>query len=180
MANLTATVPAVHSVGLCTSASSTATKTDAGYTLSATLPQTPSCNFSVNIDTQSVAWQSGVSVLPATCTQAINTNLTALPADVQDEFKPVVFWVFTYDEVLSSVTFCAPSIEVKNIDAVLDVTSLPGSLVAVQLSATNYTGTNNVTGKPLDGLAYNGWVNLTRTTGPLLTIVSNIVWVLVT
>lgn len=121
------------------------------------IPETPGCNFSVSIDTPDVIWQAGVSVIPTACVKALDSDPKISEADLAnltDEFKAVALWVFSFSEARASVTFALPKIIVRNVDAILNIGT--GYLGNVTISRTNYTGTNNVTGSPLNGKAYNG------------------------
>ena len=95
------------------------------------------------------------------------TNCTAFDT-TNATFSPVIFWFFTYSPTpMASVTMCAPTITLLNVEASVDLASSNltnvrplSNLTAGQGSFTQYAG--NITGAPLNGRAYNGlnWTDL--------------------
>ena len=80
--------------------------------------------------------------------------------DIAKEFRPVVFWFFAYNPVLSAAVFCSPSIEL--VEAIVTVDLASSNITSVTptgpfTSSSNFGGSSaNVTGPPLNGRAYNG------------------------
>ncbi|KAH9990969.1 hypothetical protein BJV74DRAFT_836704 [Russula compacta] len=95
------------------------------------------------------------------------TNCTAFDT-TNATFAPVIFWFFTYSPTpMASVTMCAPTIALLNVEASVDLASSNltnvrplSNLTAEQGAFTQYAG--NITGAPLYGKAYNGlnWTDL--------------------
>lgn len=83
-------------------------------------------------------------------------------------FRPVVFWFFDTTIPKGSATYCAPSISLWDVTAIIDLNS--GNLTDVQeidpfdASTSPFASLSaNVTGAPLNGRAFNGIVfNLTN------------------
>lgn len=74
-------------------------------------------------------------------------------ANLEDQFKPVVFWFFTFDGPTASMVFCSPSIETHLVNANVSLSSHLVNDEPVQLQQL----TSNVTvGAPFNGLALNG------------------------
>jgi hypothetical protein len=70
-----------------------------------------------------------------------------------------MFWIFTADPTAAngvkydSMTFCQPTLEMYEVEATVDLAT--GSLLDTKVMS-NFTGTNNVTGDPINGQALNG------------------------
>jgi hypothetical protein len=95
------------------------------------------------------------------------SNCTALnTSDVT--FAPAIFWFFTWSpNAMASVTMCAPTITLLNVEASIDLVSSNltdvrplSNLTVGQDPLTQHAG--NMTGAPLYGRAYNGlnWTSL--------------------
>jgi hypothetical protein len=78
-------------------------------------------------------------------------------------FRPVIFWFFTYDPnpPQGSATVCAPAISLWDVAVAVDIAT--GNLTSVvelqplDVSKSPFSSlSGNITGAPLDGLAYNG------------------------
>ncbi|KAF5349143.1 hypothetical protein D9756_009317 [Leucocoprinus leucothites] len=92
---------------------------------------------SVSSGNCNIAWSVDQNATTLFGTDTMICNLS-----VPEQFSPIVFWFFTYDTTppQSSAAFCSPSIELWDVEATADFSSLAG----------------NVTGVPLEGRAYNG------------------------
>ena len=98
---------------------------------------------------------SGVNPVPDTAQCAA---LTSIP----QQYRPVIFWFFTYQpSAMASISMCSPSITFLDVTASIDIASgnvtaleTLGSLGSHVTSLQQFS--NNVTGDPLDGRAYNG------------------------
>ncbi len=83
-------------------------------------------------------------------------------------FAPAIFWFFTYSpKAMASVTMCAPTITLLNVEASVDLASSNltnvrplSNLTVGQGPFTQYAG--NITGAPLYGMGYSGlnWTNV--------------------
>ena len=73
---------------------------------------------------------------------------------LEDRFKSVVFWFFTFDGPTASMVFCAPKVETHLVNVNV---SLSTRLIATKPTIVKSDLTSNVTtGKPFNGLALNG------------------------
>ncbi|KAI3611371.1 hypothetical protein WG66_002222 [Moniliophthora roreri] len=107
------------------------------------------CNVTVSFDPTVATQQYGVS--DASCSDAEKSaNIT---------FRPVMFWFFHMKDgggEEARTVFCKPTITPFNVKAAASLSD--GSLINVTESVGNseYSKPNNVTGAPLNGLAFNG------------------------
>jgi hypothetical protein len=116
------------------------------------------CTFSYSVG-PTVSHLFGADVMP-------DCNNTGTPA----YFRPIVLWFFTYDTTppQGSATFCAPAISLMDVIVTVDINT--GNLTSVQeiepfsLSTSPFASlSENVTGAPLNGRAFNGIIfNLTN------------------
>ena len=75
-------------------------------------------------------------------------------ADVDDSFKPVVFWFFTFDDPTASMIFCSPSIETHLVNVNV---SLSTHLITTEpITLPDELTSNVTTGAPFNGLTLNG------------------------
>lgn len=75
-------------------------------------------------------------------------------ANLEDPFKPVVFWHFTFDGPTASMVHCLPSIETHLVNVNV---SLSTRLIISEPTKLKQLTTSNVTvGAPFNGLAPNG------------------------
>lgn len=102
------------------------------------------CTFSYSV-TQTTSHLFGTSVMP-------DCDNTGVP----DSFRPVVLWFFTYDTSppQGSATYCAPSISLWDVIAVIDVATR--NLTSVQEIRPLNTNASTFSGPPMYGQAYNG------------------------
>jgi hypothetical protein len=102
------------------------------------------CTFSYSVN-QTANHLFGTSVMP-------DCNNTGVP----DPFRPVVLWFFTYDTSppQGSATYCAPSISLWDVTAVIDVATK--NLTSVQEIGPVDINTSPFAGPPMYGQAYNG------------------------
>ena len=98
----------------------------------------------------------GVDVMP-------DCNNTGTPA----YFLPIVLWFFTYDTTSpqGSATLCAPTISLLDVTVIVDMNT--GNLISVQekgpLNSSTSPLSQNLTGPPINGQAFNGLIlNLTN------------------
>ena len=115
------------------------------------------CTFSYSVG-PTVSHLFGADVMP-------DCNNTGIPA----YFRPVVLWFFTYDTTppQGSATLCSPTISLWDVIATVDINT--GNLTSVQEIQPFNSSTSpfallseNVTGTPLNGRAFNGIIfNLT-------------------
>lgn len=93
--------------------------------------------------------QYGVHAVP-NCGPEASANVT---------FQPVMFWFFHADpggaNNQTAGVFCAPTIGIYDIEASLYLNTM--ALVNVTV-LNDYAEANNVSGSPLDGQAFNGYV----------------------
>jgi len=125
-----------------------------GWTNNATFD---GCTFSYSVG-PTVSHLFGADVMP-------DCNNTGIPA----YFRPVVLWFFTYDTTppQGSATLCSPTISLWDVIATVDINT--GNLTSVQEIQPFNSSTSpfallseNVTGTPLNGRAFNGIIfNLT-------------------
>jgi len=124
-----------------------------GWTNAATFQ---GCTFNYPVGA-TVRHQFGTDVLP-------DCNNTGTPA----YFRPIVLWFFTYDTTppQGSATICSPTISLLDVVVTVDIST--GNLTSVQeigpfTSASPFSSlSQNVTGAPMNGRAFNGIVfNLT-------------------
>ena len=109
------------------------------------------CQFSWQVDMSSDHLFGAQTM--SNCSVFDTTNAT---------FAPAIFWFFTYTpSAMASVTMCAPTIMLLNVEATLDLASSNltditplSNLVVGEGLFTQYAG--NITGAPLYGSAYNG------------------------
>ena len=74
-------------------------------------------------------------------------------ANVKDEFKPVVFWFFTFDGPTVSMVYCSPSIETHLVNVNV---SLSSHLVISEPEKLKELTSNVTSGAPFNGLTLNG------------------------
>ena len=73
---------------------------------------------------------------------------------LEDRFKSVVFWFFTFDGPTASMVFCAPTVEAHLVNVNV---SLSTRRIATEPTIVKSNLTSNVTtGEPFNGLALNG------------------------
>ncbi|KAH7923217.1 hypothetical protein BV22DRAFT_1113507 [Leucogyrophana mollusca] len=117
--------------------------TAGNFSISSTSPT--GCASTVIFNSSDASQQYGV----------MNTaNCAAAGQDIA--FQPVMFWFFhlnTSNEPEAAAVFCRPTIGVFNIEAAMNLND--GSLGNVTVFSS-YVPSNNVTGSPLNGQAYNG------------------------
>lgn len=83
-------------------------------------------------------------------------------AGTPEFLRPIIFWFFTYDSTppQGSATHCAPNISLWDVAVTVDIDTR--NLTSVQ-EIRPFESSNNVTGAPLNGQAFNGIVfNLTN------------------
>jgi hypothetical protein len=109
------------------------------------------CNYNFTVNTTANN-QFGADVMP-------DCNNTGAPP----HFRPIVFWFFTLETTPPQgvATFCAPTISLLDVSAIVDMNN--GSLISVLEIQPFNTSTSpfaslsqNVTGPPLNGQAFNG------------------------
>ena len=74
-------------------------------------------------------------------------------APVDDHFKPVVFYFFTYDGPTASMVFCSPSVETHLVNVNV---SLSTRLINTLPTKISELDSNVTVGAPFNGLALNG------------------------
>lgn len=115
------------------------------YTIQSTSDE--GCSYTVNINPADSEKQYGVVPIP-NCGPATGVD-----------FQPIMFWYFlaagTQDQAKARCVFCQPQIKVYNVKAMANLND--GSLANVTM-VSDYAPSNNVTGNPLNGQAYNGCV----------------------
>lgn len=75
-------------------------------------------------------------------------------AVVEDRFKPVVFWFFTFDDPTASMIFCSPLVETHLVNVNV---SLSTHLITTEpIKLPDEVTTNVTTGDPFNGLTLNG------------------------
>jgi len=117
---------------------------DGSYTVTATRGQCVA-SFRANQTDDDDAF--GVTRLNSCATGDPNTLL-------EDRFKSVVFWFFTFDGPTASMVFCAPKVETHLVNVNV---SLSTRLIVAQPTIVKSDLTSNVTiGEPFNGLALNG------------------------
>lgn len=108
------------------------------------------CTFSYSVN-KTTAHLFGTDVMPA-----CNIN-------EPEWFLPIIIWFFTYDTTppQGSATYCAPQISLWDVEVTVDIAS--GNLTnVVELAPFNASTSPfgnlsaNVTGPPVNGMAYNG------------------------
>lgn len=113
------------------------------YTIQSTSAQ--GCSNTVTIDPSESEQQYGVASV-SNCGQATSIN-----------FQPVMFWFFhtdAYGRSEGRSVFCQPQIAIYNVKATANLND--GSLVNVTI-LSGYVPSNNVTGSPMNGQAFNGY-----------------------
>jgi len=73
--------------------------------------------------------------------------------NVEDRFKPVVFWFFTFDGPTASMVHCAPTIETHLVNVNV---SLSTHLINTEPTKIKELTSNVTVGAPFNGLALNG------------------------
>jgi len=74
--------------------------------------------------------------------------------DMEDTYKPVVFWSFTFNDPTASMVFCAPVVETHMVNVNV---SLSTRLITEEpRTLSNKVTTNVTTGAPFNGLTMNG------------------------
>lgn len=112
------------------------------YTIQSTSAQ--GCSNTATFDPSSSEQQYGVSVV-SNCGSASSIN-----------FQPVMFWYFhlnSQQKPEARGVFCQPTIGIFNIKATANLNN--GSLANVTV-LNDYAPSNNVTGSPMNGQAFNG------------------------
>ncbi|KAJ7119520.1 hypothetical protein C8R44DRAFT_672332 [Mycena epipterygia] len=113
---------------------------------------TPGLISSTSLDgcTRNITFNSSVSdlqygVVNASCGSSSSLNITE---------QPVMFWFYqkTDQTTEARTAFCNPTMEQFYVNATADLSN--GQLTSVAI-VNNYTEPNNLTGPPLNGLAYN-------------------------
>jgi hypothetical protein len=143
-------------------ANTTAVKTD------------PNCHLTTTVSTPifgGTGWQNNASYNGCTFSYSVNKSTPHLfGSNVFDDcipgnpswLQPIVLWFFTYDTSppQGSATYCSPTISLWEVGVTVDIAT--GNLTSVQeirpLNSSSPAGSlsGNVTGPPLNGLAYNG------------------------
>jgi hypothetical protein len=103
------------------------------------------CTYSFTV-TQTANNAFGADIMP-------DCNNTGAPP----HFRPIVFWYFTFETTApqGAATFCAPTISPLDVSTVLEINN--GSLTSVlEIQPLNASSSQNVTGPPLNGRAFNG------------------------
>ncbi|KAL9709934.1 hypothetical protein Ac2012v2_006994 [Leucoagaricus gongylophorus] len=114
-------------------------------------------NNSMTFDGCSTSW-----VVDHNATSLFGTTLPSCDPQFLRQFSPIVFWFFTYETVpaQATATLCAPSIELWEVMATVDIAT--GNITDISemgpfTSASNFSSLSaNVTGFPLNSRAYNG------------------------
>ncbi|KAF8920335.1 hypothetical protein CPB85DRAFT_1274646 [Mucidula mucida] len=114
--------------------------------------------------TNTVNGSNGCSIVfnvDKSSTTLFGTDTVICDNDQPDQFRPIVFWFFTYQPTpAASATLCFPSFTLWDVNVKVDLGS--GNITKVtQLqpfsSSSNFSSLSaNVTGAPLNGRAYNG------------------------
>lgn len=119
--------------------------TSSNVVLSATF--SPSCNASLSLDPNDGPDQFSVTAAS-----------TCAPSYQDQNFQPVVFWYYHLSDngdALGTAVFCQPSIAIFVVATTMNLND--GSMGAC-IIVEPFENTNNVTGNPLNGEAFNGWV----------------------
>lgn len=85
--------------------------------------------------------------------KADNCSASDQSANVEDEFKPVVFWFFSFDGPTASLVYCSPTIETHLVNVNV---SLGTHLIISEPTKLEALTSNVTTGAPFNGLALNG------------------------
>ncbi|KAF8318641.1 hypothetical protein DL93DRAFT_317040 [Clavulina sp. PMI_390] len=130
-----------------TSSLSSSGNTNTGYN--------SSCQFSVTIDTPTINWQSGAVPVDPSCNQLITTGSKSgsIPSDIPVDFRSVAFWVYSFADQAGATVFCTPQLSAWN--ALVETNITTNKIVNIT-TTSQWTQGNNVTGYPMNGLAYNG------------------------
>lgn len=114
-----------------------------------------SCSFNITIDTPTINWQSGVEAVDTSCNQFITSGSKSglPPDDLAVDFRSVAFWMYSWSDGAGAAVFCTPQITAFN---VLVESIIANNTIRNVSVKGYYSGGNNVTGYPLNGLAYNG------------------------
>jgi hypothetical protein len=144
-------------------ANTTAVKTDAN------------CHLTTTVSTPigQTGWQNNATYNGCTFSYSVNQSTPHLFGtnvfegcipNAPSWFQPIVIWFFTYDTTppQGSATYCYPSISFWNVAVTVDIAS--SNLTSVQeISPINSSSdsplaslSGNLTGAPLNGIAYNG------------------------
>ncbi|KAG1795683.1 uncharacterized protein HD556DRAFT_368369 [Suillus plorans] len=117
--------------------------TSSNVALSATF--SPSCNASLSLDPNDGPDQFSVTAAS-----------TCAPSYQDQNFQPVVFWYYHLSDngdALGTAVFCQPSIAIFVVATTMNLND--GSMGAC-IIVEPFENTNNVTGNPLNGEAFNG------------------------
>ncbi|KAG1820009.1 hypothetical protein EV424DRAFT_1323021 [Suillus variegatus] len=117
--------------------------TSSNVVLSATF--SPSCNASLSLDPNDGPDQFSVTAAS-----------TCAPSYQDQNFQPVVFWYYHLSDngdALGTAVFCQPSIAIFVVATTMNLND--GSMGAC-IIVEPFENTNNVTGNPLNGEAFNG------------------------
>ncbi|KAJ7063502.1 hypothetical protein C8F01DRAFT_1279168 [Mycena amicta] len=137
---------------LNTSAIQTSTNCVAGQTSAITSPGS-------TIVTLQASSSTGCSASVRFDSQSASTQYGSLPADncgsSDPRFQPVAFFFFHAANSQSATVFCNPTIKALNVMAKIDLNN--NSVIQVDTLGDLATS-NNVTGEPLNGQAFNGVV----------------------
>jgi len=93
-------------------------------------------------------------------------NCSDQSANVEDIFKPVVFWFFTFDGPTASMIHCQPSVETHLVRANV---SLSTQLIISEPTKLEERTSNVTVGAPFNGFALNGYVLQPKLSSSLLT-----------
>ena len=86
-------------------------------------------------------------------TKADNCSAGDQSANVKDQFKPVVFWFFTFDGPTASMVYCSPLVQTHLVNVNV---SLSSRLINSEPIKLKELTSNMTTGLPFNGLALNG------------------------
>ena len=124
------------------------TDDSSSYTITAS--DRDGCSSAVTFNPTDSDQQYGTAAtLPGTC---------GLDTSTPVDFVPIMFWFFhtaNNGTGQARAIICRPTLELRNIEA--EVYLVNNSVIDVQLG-TNFTKPNNITGSPLNGRPYNGYV----------------------
>lgn len=166
---LTCTAPSQISYGAGNGSNATSvTLTAALGTNSPNGQVNSTCVVNIPIDTPSVPRQAGVLSVDPVCNQYITSgsrSAASMNTDLVSDFRSVAFWLFDFNyggsnglggKPQGTVVFCEPGIQTFNVEATI---ALPAYHITNVTILGDYGPSNNVTGAPLSGLAYNGYAS---------------------
>ncbi|KAJ7219468.1 hypothetical protein GGX14DRAFT_592313 [Mycena pura] len=144
---LTVNTTAIRSAPNCQTGESSTLNVPGSNNITIQATNNAGCSGTVTFTQQASGTQYGV--VPAT---GCGTGSSV-------EFLPVMFWFFHDDngQPEGATVFCSPSIEAFNVEAYIDLNN--NSIVGIT-ALSNVQTSNNVTGSPLNGQAFNSVVFL--------------------